>query len=530
MITKHYRLFGLHIVTILIGISIGCATDNAAKKDPFFEKWDVMAKTSEGHSPSPASKIIDIPEARYSGEQQADIAETKAQARKLPNMPVDLKMRDADIKAVLRSLARVAGINLLVKNDVKGDISVDFRGVPWDQVFTGIIRTYGLSYTLEENLVRVITANDLEQELKRKTQEVSVKLVEPLSTIMLSIDYANAKSLKDNLQEFLTKDKDGKPRGSVRIDEHSNSLIIQAIREDILKMFPIIEKIDKPTYQIKIKAHIVETTKDTARNLGIQWGGYRKYNTGEGNLYVTPGGIGTAPAGDPAAGGYTPLNQGQRGISGQGYGVNFPATLASGGVGSTLGLMFGHLGGNILDMQLSALQSNGKVNILSSPSITTLDNQKAFTESGKRVPVATKDKDGNITVRYEDAVLRLEIKPHVINGTDLKMDIVVKKDEVDPNTSNYILGNPPIYKKHTETTLIVQDGETIVISGLSIEQKSGSTAGVPLFKDIPFMGWLFKKEDKSDSMEEVLVFITPNILKPQSASAAPVKQEILSEN
>jgi type IV pilus assembly protein PilQ len=448
--------------------------------------------------------------------------------RRLPTNPVDLKMRQADIKAVLRSLARAAGRNILIKNDIKADVTVDFKGVPWDQVFTGLLRTYGLTYTWEGDLIRIMTPDDLEQDLKRKTQEINVKWVEPLSTVIVNIDYADSKSLRDNLQEFLTKDKDGKTRGSVRVDEHTNALIIQAIRDDIQKMLPLIAQIDKPTYQIKIKAHIVETTKDTARNLGIQWGGLYKTTAGSRDFYLTPGGYGAGDAGT-TPGEYKSL-YGSPGIARQGFAVNLPAAMSTAASGS-IGLMFGTLGGNILEMQLNALQSDGKVNILSSPSITTLDNQKAFTESGKKVPVANRDKDGNITIRYEDAVLRLEIKPHVIDGKNLKMNILVKKDEVDPNTLNYIEGNPPIYKKQTETSLIVQDGETIVISGLSIEQRSNSEVGIPLFKNVPVLGWLFKKEDKSNAMEEVLIFITPSILPPRGSTpvsmttADPVKPE-----
>ena len=302
------------------------------------------------------------------------------------------------------------------------------------------------------------------------------------------------------------------------MDEHSNSLIISAIKEDILKMMPIIEKLDKPTPQIQIRANIVETSKDTARNLGIQWGGM--YSTGVGSnerLFITPGGSGgsATPPGSAAAGTYTP-NYGTSGISGQGYGVNFPvasaAMAAAGGAGS-LGMMLGRIGGNILDIQLNALQKDGKLNILSSPSITTMDNQLAFTENGERVPYSTIDTSvtpPTRTVKFEDVVLRLEITPHVIDGRNLSMKILVKKDEVD--MSRAVEGNPFIIKKQTSTTLIVQDGETIVISGLTKQRGTDAVSGVPWLKEIPFLGWLFKGEGKSESMEEVLIFITPKIL------------------
>jgi type IV pilus assembly protein PilQ len=189
-------------------------------------------------------------------------------------------------------------------------------------------------------------------------------------------------------------------------------------------------------------------------------------------------------------------------------------------------VLFGSIGGNILDLQLNALQKDGKLNILSSPSITTMDNQLAFTENGEKVPFSTIDTSvtpPTRTVKFEDAVLRLEITPHVIDGRNLSMKILVKKDEVD--MSRTVEGNPFIIKKQTSTSLIVQDGETIVISGLTKQRGLNSESGVPGLKDIPFLGWLFKGEGKSESMEEVLIFITPKILPATIAAVKPVEGE-----
>ncbi|MDP2815605.1 MAG: hypothetical protein Q8O19_02875, partial [Rectinemataceae bacterium] len=317
--------------------------------------------------------------------------------------------------------------------------------------------------------------------------------------------------------------KDDKPRGSVRVDEHTNSLIITAIRDDLVKMIPIIEAIDKPTPQIQIKANIVETTKNTARDLGIQWGGMNQGRIGKHDLWVTPGGSGgtatATPPGSAISGTYSSPYNAAKGISGQGFGVNFPAVMSAVASGS-LGLMFGTLGGDILEMQLNALQKDGKANILSSPSITTLDNQMAFTENGERVPYVSVDKEGKAEVKFEDVVLRLEITPHVIDGKNLLMKIIVKKDEVD--ISRAVQQNPFIIKKQTATSLIAQDGETIVISGLTKQKTFGSDTGIPWLKEIPFMGWLFKGESKSENMEEVLIFITPKIL--QQVNIADTKQ------
>jgi len=516
------RAIWITLVFFLGVLVTGCAGDKSVKKDPFFEKWEAMAEKSTGHSPAPRSRE-DVRELVKKEAVRLKTERERVSGKTLPTVPISLKMRQADVKAVLRSLARIVNQNVLIKDDIKGEVSIDFKNTPWDQAFHSILKNQSLAYEWEGNILRVMTFADKEQDLKRKTQEKDEKLVDPLITVFIPIDYADTKGLRENLQEFLTKDKDGKPRGSIRVDEHSNGLIIHAISDDLMRMIPIIEKIDKPTPQILIKANIVETSKDTARNHGIQWGGMYNPRVGNHDLWVTPGGTTAvgSPIVNPTSGGYTPA-YGNPGLSGQGYGVNLPASMTSAASG-TLGLMFGTLGGNILEMQLSALQTEGKLNILSSPSITTMDNQTAFTENGEKVPYVTEEtgSTGAITrsVKFEDVVLRLKIKPHVIDRNNLRMEIEVKKDEVD-STRN-VQGNPYIIKKTTSTILIVKDGETIVISGLTKHNIQASDSGIPGFKDIHGLGWLFKTENKSETMQEVLIFITPTILPVQNVAAIP---------
>ena len=521
-INYKYPRGGLLAVLLIAALIFGCSS-KVVQKDPFLEKWATMAETATGHSPTPRARSADIAQELLKSLGETGEGLTAAPIKELPTQPISLKMRQADVKAVLRSLARIVDRNILVKNEITGEVTIDFRDVPWNQAFNSLLAARGLTYVWEGDIIRVMTLEDMDLDLKRKTQELGIKWVEPLLTVVIPIDYAKPKDLKENLESFLTRSKEDKPRGSVRVDDHSNSLIISAIKDDLIKIMPIIEKIDKPTPQIQIRANIVETTKSTARDLGIQWGGLYNPRIGDHNLWVTPGGsipsVGAIP--NPMGGGYNPT-YGKGGIAGQGFGVNFPAAMSAVGSGS-LGLMFGTLGGNILEMQLNALQKDGKLNILSSPSITTLDNQMAFTENGERVPYVSVDKDGKTEVKFEDVVLRLEITPHVIGGKNLLMKIIVKKDEVD--TSRDVQKNPFIIKKQTVTTLIAQDGETIVISGLTKQKTLGSDTGIPWLKEIPVLGWLFKGEAKSENMEEVLIFITPKILPVPIVAAASVGGE-----
>jgi len=524
----------LCFILIIFPLS-GCGAKKTVKEDPFMEKWRIVAEKSRGYSPVAERRVIDlsgkadVPTAKHEAKEREQ--KKKAEPEKpLPTNKITMKMHDIELPVLLRTLARAANQNIIINEKVKGRANINIEQAPWNQVFEAVLRTHGLTYGWEGEIIRIMTVEDMEHDLKidainekRQAQVIEMKRVEPFLTRIIHIDYADAAQLKESLKEFLTKDKDGKPLGSVRVDEHSNALIIQAIGEDIERMIPLIEEIDRAVPQILIEANIVETTKDTAKSLGIQWGGMYAPRLGDHNLFVTPGGTGGTVGTNPlTSGGYSPA-YGTAGISGHGYGINFPASTISAAAGAgSLGLMFGTIGGNILDMQLNALQKDGKLNILSSPSITTLDNQTAFTENGAKVPYVSVDKDGNREVKFEDVVLRLEITPHLIDGKNIKMKINVKKDEVD-DTRN-VQGNPYIFRKQTDTTLIVSDGETIVISGLSKVKKQDKDSGLPGLKNIPVLGWLFKNKYNSEDMEEVLIFITPNVLKEQIAETGKNEQ------
>ena len=203
---------------IIIIFIFGCSVDiQNTKRDPFFEKWNTLAANSQGHSPAEKPKKIDAMPLNESKKQIS--GSTGDSAKKLPTKAINLTMRQAELKAVLRALAKSVDYNLLVKNDLKGEVSVDFRSVPWDQAFTGLLKTHGLSYAWEGNVIRVMTVDDMEQELKQKVHMRDIQWVEPLvNPVVIKIDYADPKKLEKTLQGFLTKDKDGKQRGSVVFD------------------------------------------------------------------------------------------------------------------------------------------------------------------------------------------------------------------------------------------------------------------------------------------------------------------------
>ena len=543
-----------------MNILIDFNVTSVAAAEPVLEKLPPVAQI-------PAAQVTDKP-ATPGVAVTKEVAGDAGKEKKIDGPPrVSIDVQDADIKHVLRLLSELGKVNIVSGADVKGTVTLSMKDVPWDQALDTILGINGLNKLPKDNVIMVISRDNflklkidedlLEKQKKKKRDEELITRIVPIKYRLLKLVATSkltitgtarvaARSLTDSsssqrskeglaavsgqstetskvafegagdffalLSSRLSLDELGNQRGWIGADADTNSVIITATKEDVYAIMDMIDKIDIPIEQILIKANIVETTKSTARNLGVQWGGMWGQKVGSQGLYITPGGTGgsTTPPGSAFSGGYSPTS-GSAGVAGQGYGVNFPAASLGGGT-AALGMMFGTIGENILEVQLSALQKDGKLNILSSPSLMALDNQPAYTENGDEVPFTTPGSGNNPpTVAWKKAGLRLEITPHVIDKKTIKMTILVKKDELD--FSRQVSGNPVVIQKETKTELVVLNGDTIVISGLTKQKTDNSVNGVPWLKEIPGLGWLFKGETKSESMEEVMIFITPTIMK-----------------
>lgn len=485
----------------------GCTSNKDLKdvKDPFYEQWRVKAEESKGHSavepPSVDEKPFEI-----AGRQRPEPEEPEVE-RSLPTTKLSLKMNSIEVSVLLRALAKAANQNIILNEKVSGKININIHQAPWDQVFLGILKTHNLSYDWQGEIIRIMTAADLEADIRRKARKRDLQMTQSPLTRIVSIKFMEADKLKENLEKFVSVDKSGKQVGSILVDEHSNSLIVQALKPDMDNILAIVQRLDRPTPQVLIEAYIVEANKDVARELGVQWGGVYAGKSG-GKQAIVTGKQGGLTDGVP-----TNPNLADIDIT-SGSVVNLPAAGLSGFDPMTLGLVYTKVGEYLLSAQLSALQDQGKLHILSSPSITTLDNQNAYIESGADVPYQSVE-DGEVKVEYKKAVLRLDVTPHVIDGETLKMIIKVNKDE--PDFSRTVLGNPTIITKKAETNVIQNDGQTIVIGGLSKESSSRNKTGTPFLEDIPGLGYLFKHKKSEDVMEELLIFITPHILKPRAS-------------
>ncbi|MBU2522050.1 MAG: type IV pilus secretin PilQ [Proteobacteria bacterium] len=531
---------------LIIALLPGCASKKGGKEDPVFEKWKIKAEQSRGFSPSARKLAVDLPEKAIIEEKAKQEGEAPEPEKPLPTKKISMKMHNVELAVLLRSMALVADQNIMINQNVKGEAKINIKNAPWDQVFRGILSTHGLIYAWEGDIIRIITLEDINHDLEilnadlkkvsaRKEYDLGIEsltamavMLEPLVTKVIHIKYADPKTLRENLWQFLQSGRVGSTqlgmygetrvegttaakgmvsgpiRGAILVDPHTNSLMIQAIRSDIERLLPLIDELDRPTRQILIEANIVETNKKTARDLGIQWGGlYKGTMGGDKSEWVTAGSNSTGVLKnsffDEETGNVVGINPTS------GLAVNFPAG------GMTLGYVTERLGKHVLNVQLSALETEGRLNILSSPSITTLDNQKAVIESGKVVPFKVTSGENVGDIEYKNVVIRLEVTPYVVDEKTLKLKIVTNKDDLD--WANAVDGNPAISTKKAETSVVLFDGQTTVIAGLSKENINDSESGIPWLKDIPILGYLFKGTSKSNTMEDVLIFITPHILK-----------------
>jgi len=417
---------------------------------------------------------------------------------------IDLDMMDANVSDVLRLLAEISNLNIVASDDVKGTISLRLKNVPWDQAFDIILKSKGLDSIVEGNVIRVAPAARIRQE--RESVLASKKAEEKLENMEIEfvpVNYATAEDLIKQVKGVLSD------RGDVTTDTRTNTLIIKDIRSGIDKAKNVVTKLDTAIPQVLIEARIVEASSSFARDLGIQWG--VDFQTSGGTRTTTMGATSTsgqtftAPSTVPT---FTNATGGQK------FAVNLPASGNAGTLGA-IGFMLGKAGVNpvVLDLRLSAGESQGQLKTISRPRITTLDNKEATIEQGESIPFETTSAAGTSTM-FVDAKLSLKVTPHITPDGSVLMKIEATRNSIGTFTTSD--GQPSINKKESKTEVLVKDGETTVIGGIVITDKNNQEKGIPYLKDIPLLGWIFKNKSVSDSQQELLIFITPKIIKDKT--------------
>jgi len=430
--------------------------------------------------------------------------------KKFIGKPISLDFQNADIQSVLRIIADVSGYNLVIDPKVEGKVNISLlKPIPWDHALDVILKSNKLDMKLEGNVIRVGQPETFKMEMEgelneiettRKAQEEARKAL-PLSTKVISINYAKANVLVEKIRPMLSSSTGLIETPSLVVDERTNTLIVKDLPESIDKIIALISALDHPTPQVMIEARIVETTKNFLKDIGIQWGGtyaketsYRFANT----LEVRGTGVNTTGVSVDS-----PTGRDDR------YAVDLPISAAPFGA---IGINFGHINGSTsLEIQLKAMEKSGKIRLVSNPRIATLDNEEASIKSGTRIPYQTTDKEGNPSTSFVDAAIDLTVTPQITPDDNITMKIIAAKSE--PDWSNAVLGVPAISTRTASTRLIVKDGDTAVIGGLNIQNKAQQLRKVPYLADIPIIGNLFKANDRSENFDEILIFITPKIIR-----------------
>jgi len=439
-------------------------------------------------------KFLDplTPVAQPKPDQPTDIG-TMGGTERFIGKRISLDFQDADISSVLRLIADVSGLNMVVGEAVKARVTLKLLNVPWDQALDLILKLNNLGQIREGNILWIDTLANITKlrDDAARAKESTLK-AEELVTRIVYLNYSDAAKTVDVAKSNLS------PRGEIKVDARTNALVIRDIPDNVTRAEKVIHDLDQRTPQVQIEARIVQATKAFSRGLGIQWG---ISSITRGNIANSPLTINLGASGAILG---TQTSDFFVNLPASGTGVSIPGTTA----GLLVGKFLGSTG--TLDLRLSAGEALAQTKIVSAPKIITLDNKPAKIEQGSQVPFQTTSLQGTQTT-FVDATLTLNVTPHVIpHANTVRLEIKATKNSIGPAVST---AGPTIDKKEATTEILLRDGETTVLGGIFEETRTDSTQGVPWFNRIPFLGWLFKNEGVSVNQTELLVFITPIIIK-----------------
>lgn len=407
-----------------------------------------------------------------------------------------LNFQNIQVRAVLQLLADFTSLNIVVSDTVKGGLTLRLKNVPWDQALDIILKTKGLAMRREGNVLRVAPAAEIaaieQQELSnfQKTQRLA-----PVVTEWFQINYANANEILGTLSSksvsLLSK------RGKAVVDKRTNSLMVQDTATNITEIRNLIKRLDIPVRQVLIESRIVIANNDFTRDLGVKFSLNSTNAINSGRDFVSAGGpsqpsdatLGTSPMVDM---GVDPSKKAGR-----------------------FGVAIGRVGSHVLNLELSALQAEGKGEIVSSPRLITANQKEAYIEQGIEIPYAEASSSGAATVAFKKAVLSLKVTPQITPDDRIILQLNVKKDSADLTTSIGASQNVAINTREISTQVLVNNGETIVLGGIYEAQKDKKVNRVPLLSKIPLVGVLFRDKSVIDNKSELLIFVTPKIIKDQ---------------
>jgi type IV pilus assembly protein PilQ len=415
-------------------------------------------------------------------------------AQRFTGHPVTFDFQSADLRAVLRTFAEISGLNIVIDPTIQGTVDVSLKEVPWDQALDIILKANKLGYAVDGTVVRIAPLTVLaDEEAQRRKLAEAQALAGELRVLTRPLSYAKAAELVP----IITKSALSQ-RGDVQVDARTNTLIIRDLADRLAAAGDLIATLDSPQPQVEIEARIVQTTRDFARALGVQWGFNGRMDPSLGNSpnLAFPNSVGV--------GGRVGVTQGPAGAE---TGVNLPVTNPTNAVGIALGSINGAIN---LDVALSALERTGRGRLLSTPRVSTQNNVEAEITQGVQIPVQTAA-NNTVTVTFKDAALSLRVVPQITASSTVIMRITL--ENAAPDYSRSVQGIPPIDTQRAITSVLVNDGETTVIGGIYTSREQMTEGRTPFLHRVPLLGWLFRRDETSEESRELLIFITPRITK-----------------
>lgn len=424
---------------------------------------------------------------------------------------ISLNFQNIQIRAVLRLLAEFTGLNIVVNQKVEGNITLRLNNTPWDQALDIILRTNSLDKRVTGNIMMVAPSSELlKQEKAELKSQIEVSNLSPLRSELLQLNYAKAADiatlLKDKNNSLLSK------RGALSVDARTNTIWIQDTGAQIEEIRELIKKLDVPVKQVLIEARIVEVTKDFTRDLGISWGVSRPSPNSSGALSGSLRGANQIARADV-------VSLADR------LNVDLHAAPAI-GTAASVGLALATLGdGILLDLELSAMETEGRGEVIASPRLITMNQQPAVIESGEEIPYQEATSSGATAVAFKKAVLSLKVTPQITPDGKIMMELQINQDRPSGQTFNHV---PSILTKEIQTTVFVDNGQTIVLGGIYKQDRNNSVRRVPFLGQLPLIGVLFRNSNTTNANEELLIFITPRIITNNLSVTAVEGQEKLA--
>ncbi|MCC7125257.1 MAG: type IV pilus secretin PilQ [Acidobacteria bacterium] len=417
---------------------------------------------------------------------------------KFTGHPVSLDFQSADLRAVLRTFSEISGLNVVIDPSINGTVDVSLRDVPWDQALDIILKSNKLGYFVDGTIVRIAPLAVLaEEEVQRRKLSDEQALAGELRVLTRPLSYAKGADLIPILTRSALSS-----RGEVQVDPRTNTVIIRDLPARLTAADQLLTALDLPQPQVEIEARIVQTTRDFARNIGVQWGVSGVVSPALGN---------TTPLAFPNAGSISGRTGALQGMPLSGEATPTGVNLGVANATSALGLALGSINGAVnLDVALSALERSGQGRLLSTPRVSTQNNVEAEITQGVQIPIQTVA-NNTVTVTFKDAALTLKVTPQITASNTVIMR--VNLENAAPDYSRAINDIPPIDTQRAVTTVLVADGETTVIGGIYLSREQSVQGRTPLLSRVPLLGWLFKRDEMSDESRELLIFITPRITK-----------------